>query len=82
MKSAHDVIPKIVPIGIKRADKLDLPSARPVLDILLSLNGRHRGGMLFVIHKHLHAMLSRKARDHTFAVLVYAANEVIRHTDT
>jgi hypothetical protein len=38
-QSARDVLPKIAPSWIHRANQIDLPLARPMLDIFLALNG-------------------------------------------
>jgi hypothetical protein len=46
-----------------------------MFDILLSLDGSERSGMLLVIDEHLHAVLPAEPLDQPFAVFISAANK-------
>src|SRR5580704_12885753 len=59
--SACNTLPQIAPVWIERADQIDLPLARPMLDVLFALNRGHGSCVLFVVDQHLDAVRFREA---------------------
>jgi hypothetical protein len=72
--------PKDRAIRINRADQIDFPFARPMLDVFLALDRTNGRGVLLVIDEHFHAMLFGEAVGQAFAMLIEATNKIIRHS--
>jgi hypothetical protein len=62
-------------------DQIELPLARPMLDIFLALDRGWRGIVLLVVHEQFDAVLLAKAFDKSLAVLVHTTQKVIGHAN-
>jgi hypothetical protein len=80
-RSADNFIVQIAPGGVVADNKINLPFARPVLDVLFALERSDGGIVRFVVDELLHSISPRKAADKSFAMFVNAANEIVRHPD-
>jgi hypothetical protein len=76
-----DLVIQISPGGIVANNQINLPFARPVLDVLLALEYSDRGIVRFEVDKSLDSISPGKAANEPFAMFVNAANEVVRHPD-
>ena len=72
---------KVSPFRINRQDQINLPLARPVFDIFLSLNCARDVVMLFVIDKHFDAVFFCETVYKTFAMLERPSNEIVGDAD-
>src|SRR6266540_5248091 len=73
--------PEIAPIPIFLFDQLDLPRAMPTFQPLLSGNGLAHIVMDFEVHEIMDPILLGETTDNVVAVLVDAADEVIRYAN-
>src|SRR5579871_3835064 len=74
--SGNNLIVQVTPFRILRRDQIDLPLARPMLDILLTLYRGCRRIVSLVIHEHLDLVPFREARNRAGSMLVSAAREI------
>jgi len=71
----------IVPVRIHRVNEPDLPRARPMLDVLLSLNGSLNGVMPFIVDETFETVVLGKTLGETFPMLVGKLRQRAGHTD-
>jgi hypothetical protein len=76
---SQNIVVEIAPFGIDAFDQLDLPSALPFLDLLLSLDGRRHVVVQLNVDKQVHRVFLRETRHKTFFVLPEPLNWVPRH---
>jgi hypothetical protein len=75
------LIIQIPPIGIRVFDKIDLPLARPVFDVLFSLNGIQRRIVYFIIAQLVEIIALGKALYGLRFVFVNSPDQIVRDPD-
>src|SRR5438094_8144428 len=65
---SHELIVKIVPVGICREDQTHLPRSRPMLHVSLTLNGRSDIRVRLHVDESLQTVSFGEAADQTFPV--------------
>jgi hypothetical protein len=80
LPSAHHILPKIAPVWIHRTNQINT-LARPMFDVLFTLNRCYCRRMLLVIDQHFDAVPFGEALNKSFPVFVDAADQIIRDAD-
>ena len=78
---ARDLAIEIIPVGICRFDKSDLPGSIPTLETLLSPNCGFDVSMRFKIDEPLDSILFGEARHRTCPMLIHSAHQIIRYSN-
>src|SRR5438552_946885 len=78
---AGDLVIEVAPVRIHRENEIDLPLARPMLDVLFPLDcGRHRV-MPLIVDERLNSIAFRKTRYESFPVLKRATHQIVGDAD-
>src|SRR5438105_2911423 len=72
---------KIIPVGIIDDDLSDLPGARPMLDVVLALNGIQNVVKSFEIDQPLQSIPFAETFDKSRTMLEDASDKIIGHAD-
>ncbi len=79
--SLRDGRKQVIPTGVDRQDHPDLPSSRPVLDVVLALDSGLDILEMFEVHQPLQPVSLGEAVHETFAVLIHAADQIAGDAD-
>jgi hypothetical protein len=77
----YDRIKEVVPIRVCCDDGSDLPGTRPMLDVVLPLNGIADIIEALKVNKRFQSVLVGEALDNSRTMLEYSTNEIVGHAD-
>src|SRR5665213_241522 len=79
--SLRDGVEEVIPIGIHSDNLSDFPRARPMLDVVLALDGVADVVELLEIHQPLQSISFGETCDEAGAMFEYTADKVARHAN-
>src|SRR5690349_20436497 len=80
LSPSNQLVVKIIPIRIHLVNELDLPRARPVLDVFLALNGTEDVVEALVIYEYLQTILFGESVGQAFPMLIRSSWQIAGHT--
>src|SRR5436305_15095382 len=73
------VLVEIPPFGIVLLDQFQLPSSRPLLQTILTMDGCENVFEWLTMNKYFDAIFACKSADQSFAMFPGATHDVVRH---